>query len=210
MLVIKTAVQSTVNGVNLMNGEDAVKHVVKVSKREPEEWYSLRNLVESYAQGILQNPNLATSKSVQLIVNGVITAFGANAVKHVEEENRREPDTYKDQKSTEDWNVLGMLRKQGIVPKTIARFIVNGISLEVGVHAAKTVAADGKDDLERCNRKQLTVDYNVTDVQLKLELATLTTVHVTANGHLIQNGANAPSHAMEETKIEHESCNRLH
>ena len=57
-------------------------------------------------------------------MNGVITAFGANAVKHVEEENRREHDTYKDQKSTEDWNVLGMLRKQGIVPKTIARVMM--------------------------------------------------------------------------------------
>ena len=111
------------------------------------------------------------------------------------------------------------------------------------MHAVKTVVAGGKGDLEPCNRKQHTGDYNVTDVRLKLELATLTTVHVfddlfsyfflddiilkcttfhvkitiftflkqeTANGHLIQSGASAPSHAMEEIKIEHESCNNLH
>ena len=46
------------------------------------------------------------------------------------------------------------------------------------MHAAKTVVADGKGDLEPCTRKQLTGDYNATDVQLKLELATLTAVHV--------------------------------
>jgi len=96
------------------------------------------------------------------------------------------------------------------VLKTIVRFIVNGTTLEAGVHAVKTVVAGGKGDLEPCNRKQLTGDYNVTDVRLKLELATLTTVHETANGHLIQSGASAPSHAMEEIKIEHESCNNLH
>lgn len=81
-----------------MNGEDAVKHAVKVSKREHEERYNLQNSVESYAQGILQNQDLATLKHVQLIASGVITAFGANAVEHVEEENSREHDTYKDQK----------------------------------------------------------------------------------------------------------------
>lgn len=95
------------------------------------------------------------------------------------------------------------------MPKTIARFIVNGMTLDCGVHAAKTVVADGKGDLEPCYRKQLTEDYNATDVQLKLELATLTAVHETANGHLIQSGANVLSHAMEEIKIEHESCNNL-
>ena len=57
-------------------------------------------------------------------MSGVITAFGANAVEHVEEENSREHDTYKDQKWTEDWIALGMLRKQGIVPKTIARVMM--------------------------------------------------------------------------------------
>lgn len=102
-----------------------------------------------------------------------------------------------------------MLKKQGIVPKTIARFIVNGTTLDFGVHAAKTVVADGKGDLEPYTRKQLTGDCNATDVQLKLELATLTVVHEIANGHLIQSGANALRHAMEEIKIEHESCNNL-
>ena len=77
-MIFTLSEQSTVNGVNLMNGEDAVKHVVKVSKREPEEWYSLRNLVESYAQGILQNPNLATSKSVQVKFLKIVATINQN------------------------------------------------------------------------------------------------------------------------------------
>lgn len=96
------------------------------------------------------------------------------------------------------------------MPRTIAQFLVNGMTLEVGVHAAKTVVVDGKGDLEPCNRRQLMEDYNVTDVQLKPELVTLTIVHETANGHLIQNGASALSHAMADIKTEHASCNKLH
>lgn len=111
MLVIKIAVQWTVNGESSANGEGAVKLVAKESKREPEEWYSLRNLVESYAQDILQNQDLATLKRAQPIVNGVIIVCGANAAKHVEEENRPEQDTYKDQRSTGERNVPGKQRK---------------------------------------------------------------------------------------------------
>ena len=59
-MILLLSLQLTVYGVNLMNGEDAAKLVVKVSEREREEWYNLQTLAESYAQGILQNHNLAT------------------------------------------------------------------------------------------------------------------------------------------------------
>lgn len=208
--VIRIAVQLIVNGVNLMNGADAVKLVVKEFKREQGKWYSGRNSVESYVQDILPNQDLATLKNVQLIVNGVITVFGANAAQHVAEENSPEQGTYKAQQLTGERSALVMQQKPEIVPEITVQYLVFGMILEAGAHAARTAVVDGKGDLELFNRRQLTEDYNVTDVQLKLELATLTIAQETVNGHLIQSGAGALSHVMEEIKTEHEYCNKVH
>ena len=55
---------------------------------------------------------------------------------------------------------------------------VNGIILEIGVHAVKIAVVDGRDDPEQLNRKQLMEESNVMDVPLKPEPATHTTVQV--------------------------------
>ena len=58
--------QLIVNGVNLMNGEDAVKLVVREFKQERGKWYSGRNSGGSYVQDILPNQDLVTLKNVQV------------------------------------------------------------------------------------------------------------------------------------------------
>lgn len=208
--VIRIAVPLIVNGVNLMNGEDAVKLAVREFKQERGKWYSGRNSGESYVQDILPNQDHATLKNVQLIVNGVTTVFGANAAQHVAEENSPEQGIYKDQQLTVERNALVMHQKPEIVPEITVQYPAFGMISEAGAHAARTAVVDGKGDLEPFNRRQLTEVYNVTDVQPKLELATPTIAQETVNGHPIQSGASALSHVMEEIKTEHEYCNKAH
>jgi len=119
--VIRIAVPLIVNGVNLMNGEDAVKLVGKEFRQELGKWYSGRNLGDSYVPDILPNQDLATLKNVQLIVNGATTVFGANAAQHVAEENSPEQGTYKDQQLTEERNALVTQRRPEIVPEIIVQ-----------------------------------------------------------------------------------------
>ena len=58
------------------------------------------------------------------------------------------------------------------------QLIVNGMTLEIGVYAARIVVVDGNEDLERLDKKLLMEEWNVMDVQLKLKLVTPTIVHV--------------------------------
>ena len=60
------------NGVNLMNGEDAVKLVVREFKQERGKWYNGPNSEEFCVQDILPNQDLATLKNVQVNIYVVI------------------------------------------------------------------------------------------------------------------------------------------
>lgn len=53
-------------------------------------------------------------------------------------------------------------------------------------------------------------DWNVMDVQLRIELATHTIVNKTANGHRTLHGVSALSHATEDLKTEPGCYNNKH
>lgn len=74
--------------------------------------------------------------------------FGVYAVNLVEMESSLGLDTYKDQQSMEERNVLDLPENQEIVLEIIAQLIVSGTILENGVLVARTAVVDGKDDLE--------------------------------------------------------------
>lgn len=94
------------------------------------------------------------------------------------------------------------------MPKINVQLIVNGMTLEIGVYAARIVVVDGNEDLERLDKKLLMEEWNVMDVQLKLKLVTPTIVHEIVNGDHTQNGASAAKHVTEVPKIERECCNK--
>ena len=59
--------QLTANGENLVDGEDVAKHVEKVFKLKPAEWYDLQSLGVICVPDILPNHGLATLKNAQVI-----------------------------------------------------------------------------------------------------------------------------------------------
>lgn len=101
-----------------------------------------------FVQDIPPSQSPATFKHALRIANGVIGVFGVYAVNLVEMESSLGLDTYKDQQSMEERNVLDLPENQEIVLEIIAQLIVSGTILENGVLVARTAVVDGKDDLE--------------------------------------------------------------
>jgi len=152
--VMNIAAQLTANGENLVDGEDVAKHVEKVFKLKPAEWYDLQNLGVTCVPDILPNHGLAMLKNAQWTASGVIIAPGARVVPHVGAVSRDDPNTYKGLQLTVEKNVLARPQNLGIVEKIIVQSIVNGMTLEIGVRVTKIAEVAGKGDLERLNKRQ--------------------------------------------------------
>jgi len=142
-LVTNKAAQLTVNGANLENGEDALKHVEKEFKPELERWLRLLDLEDNFVQDIPLSLRHAIFKNAPLIVNGVILAFGAHAANLVAMERNPDPDTFNDQQSMEEGVVPGIQKKRGIAQRMHVQLIANGMTLESGATAARIVVVAG-------------------------------------------------------------------
>lgn len=142
-LVTNKAVQSTVSGVNLVNGVDALKHVAKGFKQELDRWLSLLDLEDNFVQDIPLNLSPAIFKNVPRTVNGVTTASGVHAANHVAMELNPDQGTFNVQLSMEEELVLENQKKQGIVQRMPVQLTANGTTLVSGATAARIVVEVG-------------------------------------------------------------------
>jgi len=108
----------------------------------------LQDLEDNFAPDIPPNQSPVIFNCAQLIVNGVISAFGVLVASLAAMESNLDPDISSAQQSVVGEIVQESRVKLETVQRILAQLTANGMTLENGVTAARIVVVDGNGDQE--------------------------------------------------------------